>query len=823
MSRLRALGTIGIVGITLSVGSAIRSVPMEAAGPPPAQAAADQAQAPSRALLDRYCVSCHNQRLKTAGVMFDVVDPARVDAHRELFEKVARKLRSGQMPPPDRPRPDQAAIATFVAAIEAELDRAAAAAPDPGRVVSRRLNRTEYVNVIRDLLALEIDGTALLPSDMAGFGFDNNADVLSMTPALMDRYMTAATKISRLAVGSPENRTSIHTYRVPTDARQQSRMGEGLPFATHGGLAVRHTFSLDGEYAFKLRLRRGDGGDSIQGNIAEREYHIELRVDHAPVARLSVGGKFKGQVKYEGAISFPEDDVVHQQIALYNQNADDDLEVRLPIKAGTRLVSAAFTDVAPSPFEGAGDNTPAGLLSLDVRGPYGGAVPVETPSRQRVFLCQPERPQDEKPCANKIIGTLARRAYRRPVTSADLQPLMKVYESGRAARDFEAGIERALEALLSMPAFLMRAEAEPAGARPGTIYRISDVELASRLSFFLWKSIPDDELLDLAARGALRDPDVLAQQTRRMLADRRATRWMNDFLGQWLQVRNLQTIEPDPIRFPEFDSTLREAMIRETELFFESQVRDDRNVLDLLRADYTFVNARLAEHYDMWGVYGSHFRRVTVADPARHGLLGHGSVLTATSYADRTSVVLRGKWVLETLLGAPPPPPPPAVPPLKQNDGKSKPASLRERMEQHRANAVCASCHATMDPLGFALENFNAIGKWREDDDGAAINPAIVLRGAEIDGPKAFREALLRQDAEFIRTVTEKLLTYALARGLDYRDAPTVRQLVRDASRDDYRWSSLIHGIVTSAPFQQRIVRDADGQQPAAAVVADNR
>ena len=524
-----------------------------------------------------------------------------------------------------------------------------------------------------------------------------------------------------------------------------------------------------------------------------------------------------------GGISAPEDDIVHQQLALYGQNADSDLEVRLPIKAGTRLVSAAFTDVAPSPFEGAGDNTPAGLMSLDVRGPYGGAVPAETPSRQRVFQCKPEGRQDERACASKIIGTLARRAYRRPVTSADLQPLMKVYDGGRAARDFEAGIERALEALLSMPAFLMRAEAEPDGARPGTIYRISDLELASRLSFFLWKSIPDDELLDLAARGALRDPAVLAQQTRRMLADRRATRWMNDFLGQWLQVRNLQTIEPDPIRFPEFDSTLREAMIRETELFFESQVRDDRNVLDLLRADYTFLNARLAEHYDMWGVYGSHFRRVTVTDPARHGLLGHGSVLTTTSYADRTSVVLRGKWVLETLLGAPPPPPPPAVPPLKQNDGKSKPASLRERMEQHRQNAVCASCHATMDPLGFALENFNAIGKWREDDEGAAINPAIVLRGADIDGPKAFREALLRQDGEFIRTVTEKLLTYALARGLDYRDAPTVRQLVRDASRDDYRWSSLILGIITSAPFQQRIVRDAEGQQPAAAVVADNR
>jgi hypothetical protein len=374
-----------------------------------------------------------------------------------------------------------------------------------------------------------------------------------------------------------------------------------------------------------------------------------------------------------------------------------------------------------------------------------------------------------------------------------------------------------------MPAFLMRAEADPPGAKPGTIYRISDVELASRLSFFLWKSIPDDELLDLAARGTLRDPAVLARQTRRMLADRRATRWMNDFLGQWLQVRNLQTIEPDPIRFPEFDSTLREAMIRETELFFESQVRDDRHLLDLLRADYTFLNARLAEHYDLWGVYGSHFRRVALPDPARQGLLGHASVLTTTSYADRTSVVLRGKWVLETLLGAPPPPPPPNVPPLRQNDGKSKPASLRERMEQHRRNAVCASCHANMDPLGFALENFNAIGKWREDDDGAAINSAISMKGVNVDSPKAFREALLRQGDEFTRTVTEKLLTYALGRGLDYRDAPIVRQLVRDAARDDDRWSSLILGIVSSAPFQQRVVRSTEQPQPAATTVARSR
>ena len=785
--------------------------------------AAAGTEAPSRALLDRYCVTCHNERLQTAGVMFDRVDIDRADLHRELFEKVARKLRGGLMPPPGRPRPEPAAIDAFVTALEAQLDRVGAAAPNPGRVVSHRLNRTEYVNVVRDLLDLEIDGEALLPSDMAGFGFDNNAEVLAMTPALMDRYITAATKVSRLAVGTLENRPAIRTYRLPNAARQEARMGEDLPFATHGGLAARHAFSLDGDYVFRIRLQRSDIGGTIRGNIAEREYHIELRVDHALVERLTVGGAFAGQVRYTlsgGGIAPPDDDVVHQQVALYNQTADEDLEVRLPVRAGTRLVSAAFTDTAPSASAGVGDNVVAGIASLEIHGPYGGRVPEETPSRRRVLVCRPSGPHDEEPCARRIMGTLARRAYRRPVTDVDLAPLMEIFEIGRAAGGFETGIARALEALLSMPAFLMRAEVDPVGAPAGTIYPLSDVELASRLAFFLWRSIPDEELLDAAVRGRLRDPVVLERQTRRMLADRRAARWMSDFLGQWLQVRNLQTMVPDPLRFPGYDSTLRDALIKETELFFESQVREDRSVLDLLRAEYTFLNARLAEHYGIEGVHGSHFRRMAVADPARGGLLGHGSVLTATSYADRTSVVLRGKWVLETLLGSPPPPPPANVPPLPENDGKSKPASLRERMEQHRANPVCATCHANMDPLGFALENFDAIGRWRESDEGAPIDSAITWRDTAIDSPKAFREALLRQgEDELLRTIAEKLLTYALGRGVNYLDAPTVRQIVRDAARDDHRWSSLVLGIVRSAPFQQRIVRDSEPEERVAASV----
>ncbi len=702
-------------------------------------------------------------------------------------------------------------MVSTVSALEAALDRAVTA-PYPGRVATRRLNRTEYVSAIRDLLALEVDGSALLPSDMAGFGFDNNADVLSITPGLMDRYMTAATKISRIAVGSPDNRPIIQMYRVPNSARQDSRMGESLPFATHGGLAVRHTFPLDGEYLFKVRLQRGEIGESILGNVAEREYHIELRVDHALVKVLTVGGRFKGQVKYDltgGGISPPEDDTVHREVAYFNQTADSDLDVRIPVKAGTRLVSASFADIAPSATDGEGDTVVAGVATLEVAGPYKGTVPDETPSRRQIFVCRPASARDEAPCARRIVSTLARRAYRRPVTDADVLPLLRIYEMGRTERGFEGGIERALEAMLSLPKFLLRAESEPAASKPGSVYRISDLDLASRLSFFLWKSIPDDELLDVAVRGTLREPATLDRQVRRMMADARASRWMQDFVEQWLEIRNLQTREPDPVRFPEFDNTLRDALVKETELFFESQVREDRDLLDLLRADYTFLNARLAEHYRIPGIYGSHFRRVKMPDPARQGLLGHASVLMVSSYPDRTSVVLRGKWLLEAMIGAPPPPPPPNVPPLKQNDGKSAPQSLRERMEQHRSNPVCAACHNNMDPLGFALENFNAVGRWRDSDDGAAINASMTLNGVQVDGTKGLREALLARGDEVTRTIAEKMLIYALGRGLDYRDAPTVRQLIRDAGRQGNRWSSLILGIVKSAPFQTRMVPDA--------------
>ena len=760
-----------------------------------------QSPAPDRALLDRYCVACHNDRLLTGGLSLESLDIGDVAANAETLEKVVRKLRDGEMPPEGRRRPDAATVATFAGSLEAALDAAAPVAP--GRVASRRLNRTEYVNAVRDLLALEIDGADFLPSDLAGFGFDNNADVLAITPALMARYMSAATKISRLALASPDNRPASHFYAVPARARQDARMDGRLPFATQGGLAVRHTFPLDGEYLFKIRLQRNSVSYGIEG-IEEDEHAIELRVDHALVKRFTIGGKFRG-LDPGTIIGVEEDDLEGQRIHTYRLTADDHLEVRVPVGAGTRTVAAAFTRTLPS---AAASRSRIGIDKLQIAGPYGGQTPEHTPSRGRIFACYPGNADEEEPCARTIIATLAKRAYRRPVTPDDVEPLLDIFEAGRGAGTFDTGMERAVEALLSSPKFLMRLEDEPVDA--GAVYRLSDLELASRLSFFLWKSIPDDELVELAARGRLADPAVLAEQVRRMLADRRATRFMDDFVEQWLQVRNIRSHEPDGALFRGYDTTLRDAMARETQLFFASQVREDRPLPELLRADYTYLNERLARHYGIDGVLGSHLRRVALSDERRMGLLGQGSVLTVTSYPDRTSVVLRGKWVLENLLGSPPPPPPPNVPPLPENAPDARPESLRERMEQHRSNPVCASCHNRMDELGFALEHYDAVGRWREADAGAPIDARITLAGQPVDGPRAFREALLGYGHDaFVRTVVEKLLTYALGRGLEYSDAPTVRRLVRDLAGKDYRWSALVQGIVESPAFRMRRASDA--------------
>ena len=788
-----------LVGVVVAAATASPSARLAAAGAQP------DPDVPSRELLDRYCVTCHNERLQTAELRLDQVDLTRIAEHASVLEKVVHKLRSGQMPPEGRPRPDPVTVDAFATSLETALDRVAAERPNPGRVASRRLNRVEYVNVIEDLLTLEVSGDELLPSDMAGFGFDNNADVLSITPGLMARYIAAATKISRAAVGSPDTRPVMQLYEVGFE-RRDVRAGEALPFGTHGGLAVRHHFPLDGEYVFAIRLKRNDTIETIDG-IAENEHQIELRIDHALVEQFTIGGRYPGPDPGQ-LIAAPEGDVEGQRLHEYRMTADHELEIRVPVAAGTRLVSVAFTDSAPSPL--ATGQLP-GVDKFYVSGPFDGRVPGDTLSRQRIFSCRPSGPraEQEESCAREIIAGLARRAYRRPVTADDVEPLVGIYREGREGRDFEAGIERALEALLSMPRFLMRVEHEPVDVQPGAVYQLSDLELASRLSFFLWKSIPDDELLDLAVRDELSDRATLGRQVRRLLADPRATRFMDDFVGQWLQMRNIFSQDPDGALFAGFNDSLRKAMVRETELFFRSQVREDRPIQDLLRADYTFLNEQLARHYGVADLYGSHFRRYDWDDDRRHGLLGQASLLTVTSYANRTSVVLRGKWVLETLLGAPPPPPPPNVPPLAEND-RRQPTSLRERMEQHRASPVCASCHARMDPLGFAMEHFDAIGRWRERDGGAAINSTITWKGDTVDSPRAFREALLASGDEFTRTVAEKLMTYALGRGVDYYDAPVLRRIVRELERNDHRWSSLILGIVTSDPFQMRRASDAE-------------
>jgi len=815
------LSTAGLVGLAVAGGVSLQLAQVQAAGAPAAnrssqrtEAAAPAAQPPSRELFDRYCVTCHNERLQTAGLMLDQLDIEQVAANAEMLEKVVQKLRSGQMPPEGRPRPDASTIDAFATSLETALDRVAAADPNPGRVVAHRMNRVEYVNAIEDLLALEIDGTALLPSDMAGFGFDNNAEVLSITPALMARYITAATKISRAAVGSPDNRPVMQVYRTGFE-RRDVRLSEDMPFATHGGLAVRHHFPLDGDYVFAIRLKRNGTTQAIEG-IGESAHRIEVRVDRALVKTFDIGGMYPGPDPGQ-LVAVREGDVEGQRLHEYRMTADDELELRVPLEAGTRLVSVAFTDAAPSP---ATVSDLPGVDMLTISGPFDGTVPTETPSRRQIFTCYPSDSSDEaeEACAREILTSLARRAYRRGVTDAEVDALLDTYREGRTDQDFDAGIERALETLLAMPQFLLRVEAQPVDSPPGTVYRLSDLELASRLSFFLWRSIPDDQLLDLAARNRLSDPAVVAGQVRRMLADRRATRFMNDFVGQWLQMRNIHAQDPDGNLFAGFNDTLRKAMVSETELFFESQVREDRPIPELLRADYTYLNEQLARHYEVDDVYGSHFRRVTWTDDRRHGLLGHASLLTVTSYANRTSVVLRGKWVLEALLGAPPPPPPANVPPLEEADASS-PTSLRERMEAHRRSPVCASCHRRMDPLGFALEHFDAIGRWRETDGRAAIDATISLSGETIDSPRAFREALLREGhGAFIRTVTEKLLTYALGRGVAYYDAPAIRQIVRDVARDDYRWSSLLQHIVASDPFRLQRTPGAGETAPLTAV-----
>jgi mono/diheme cytochrome c family protein len=817
--------------------------------------ATSAAVASQRAVFTQYCVSCHNEKLKKAGTVPIALDADtlwNVAGNAATWEKVVLKMRAGVMPPAGSPRPDANVRAAFLGWLEGELDRAAAARPNPGRTEPfHRLNRAEYRNAVRDLLALDLDVSSMLPADDASYGFDNIAGVLKMSPTLMEQYLGAAQRVSRLAVGTPSPPASTEYFRITDDLSQDVHL-PGLPFGTRGGTQVNYVFPADAEYEIRVRIAR-DLNESVPAYTEDQ--HVEIDIDGARVGGFTLPGvgtappgagrgagpapgrggqpaagrgDGDGQQPERPAISQIDGGIrVTARQREERNKADESWNLRVPIKAGPRALTVTFTNTTAAldettrlPFQRpypAGVNIPetrkgVHLRSVEVAGPYNVTGPGDTPSRQRIFICRPadfrlkaEATGSNEDCAKRILTTLTRRAYRRPITDADVAPLMAFYREG-ASSGFEEGIQRAVRRLLVSPEFLLRVERDSAKSAPGTPYRISDVELASRLSFFLWSSIPDDELLTAAERGQLRNPAVMAAQVQRMLADRRAGAFVTNFAGQWLFLRNLQAVVPVQNIFPDFDDTLRQAFRRETELFFDSVVRENRSVLDLLRADYTFLNERLARHYGIANVKGSHFRRVALGpESARSGILGQGSILTVTSYPDRTSPVVRGKWILENLLGTPPPPPIPNAGDLKPTKGDGVVLSMRERMEQHRRNPVCASCHAMMDPLGLSLENFDAVGKWRTlGESSASIDASGVFPdGSKFQGAAGLKQMLLRSE-RFVPTVTEKLLTYALGRGLEHYDAPAVRAIVRNAARDDYRFASLIIGIVQSAPFTMR-------------------
>jgi hypothetical protein len=771
-----------------------------------AAACAASTDSSQREILDKYCVTCHNQRLKTGGLTLDTLDLGKVPAQAEVWEKVVRKLRSGTMPPAGMPRPDPATYKNLATWLEAQIDQSAE--PYAGRPILHRLNRAEYANAVRDLLALDVDDASLLPPDDAAFGFDNISDALGVSPSLQEHYLDAALKIGALAVGDPNIAPGSETWRIRQDLSQDQHVN-GLPLGTVGGSMVRYNFPLDGEYSFQANLYRTNL--NIMRGL-ESAHQVEFSMDGRRIHLASIGGA----QDLASLFQKPTDT---------GDAVDARLRVRVPVKAGPHTVTVAFLEdpdaVEPARLEpyirSSVDNfdwsgSPH-LQSMTIAGPFHPAGASDTPSRRRIFVCHPDGRSKEDACARKIISTLARRAYRQPLAGQDLDTLLQFYRSGKQDGGFEGGIELALDRMLASPKFLFRVERDPADATAGGSYRISDTELASRLSFFLWSSIPDDELLQLASEGKLKNPVVFDRQVRRMLADPKSQALVDNFAGQWLQLRNLRNVQPNSDLFPDFDDNLRQSFRRETELLFESIVQEDRSVLDFLTADYTFVNERLARHYGIPDIYGSRFRRVAVTDDARRGLLGQGSILALTSHAERTSPVVRGKWILENILGSPVPPPPPDVPALKGNQEGQKPRTMREQMAEHRANPACASCHKAMDSIGFAMENFDAVGAWRTREPGGPIDATGELSdGTKVDGVVTLRNALLSRPELFAGTLTEKLLIYALGRGIDYRDMPAVRAILRDASPNNYRFSTLILGVVHSAPFQMRTTpRDGDG------------
>ena len=812
-----------IVLVTAQIGAAPQTAP--------AAAPAVDAQA----LVSRYCTTCHDTRLKTGGLALDRMNLADIPADAEVWEKVIRKVRAGMMPPAGMPRPAAADLRAFATTLEASLDAAAAARPGAARALIHRLNRAEYANAIRDLVALDVDAASLLPPDDSAYGFDNIAESLGVSPMLLERYLSAAGRIAALAVGNRKIEPASQIFRVRQDASQDVHV-EGLPLGTFGGLAVQPAIPLDAEYRLQVKLYRTNTA-AMRG--LENPHQLEITVDGRRVLLAAFGGESDFKASMENPTTAGDD-------------VERRFDIRVPLQAGTHTVTAAFLATAtPStvrlqPFVRSSFDTidPSGhphVESLTVTGPFNATGVGDTPSRQRIFLCRPSSASaspelrrgksDELPaqsrrsspevtasedgCARRIISALARKAYRRPVTAADLDPILAFYRKARDARGFEEGIEVALQRILTDPEFVFRAERDPEDAAPGSVYRIGDLELASRLSFFLWSSIPDEALLTVASQGRLRVPSVLGQQVRRMLADPRSGALVQNFASQWLYLRNLRNQQPNSMTFPDFDDNLRRSFRRETELLFESVMRDDRSVVELMTADYTFVNERLARHYGIPNVYGSQFRRVPITDPARRGLLGQGSILMVTSHTDRTSPPVRGKWVLENLLGTPPPAPPANVPPLPekpQRDVATVP-TMRERMEHHRANPACASCHRIMDPIGLALENFDAVGAWRTLDESQPIDATATLPdGTRVDGVVSLRASLASRGDQFVRVVAEKLLTYALGRGVEFDDMPTVRSVVREAAPRKYAFSALVMAIVRSQPFQMN-AKGADAGQ----------
>ena len=788
---------------------------------PPSLAQSSQSGELLNATINQYCLACHNQALQSGDLSFQNLDLSRVGEHEDIPERVLAQLRTGRMPPVGMPRPEAATYQALVSWLETEIDALAATLPNPGRTDPvHRLNRAEYANAVRDLLSLEVDVEELLPADdIDAYGFDNMADVLTVSPALLERYLSAARKTARLAVGKAPPGPVAETYEVPILLNQGGRMSDDLPFGSRGGVAARHYFPVDGDYDLAITLHR-NYVNYIRGLGSRHE--LQVRLDGVLVRTFSFGGEEPDVL--QAPASYAGNQFGERAWEEYMLFADSNLRIRFPATAGPHVVGVSFVRKFSEPegvlqppqsvFAAAVNEMRDGDAAVEqvaITGPFENRGPGNTPSRQTIFTCHPVdgTARAEEACAYGILASLARRAYRRPIERLDVSILMDFFRAGRFDGSFDDGIQLALERLLISPDFLFRVERDPHNLPPGTRYALSSIELASRLSFFIWSSIPDNELLDAAENGSLLNAEILEQQTRRMLADSRSKALVQNFAGQWLYLRNLRSLVPDAVEFPEFDENLREAFRLESELFFDSLIREDRSLLDLLGTGYTYVNERLAEHYGIADVYGNHFRRVALSgDMAeqRGGILGQGSLLTATSYANRTSPVLRGKWVLTNILGTPPPAPPPDVPDLPDSGADGQPATVRDRMLQHRADPNCSVCHAPMDPLGLALENYDAIGRWRLTGEAdLPIDASGQLpNGAAFYGLQGLRSLLLERRDEFAGTVTEKLLAYAMGRPPEYFDKPTVRAIVRDGALENYSWSSIIVGIVQSTPFRMR-------------------